>query len=387
MVQQDLENTRRKLLFSGVTAIISLLFVIIVGEVLTQFFFHPNGLPTPPEPSIIDPYEQNPYIHYTRPYLQVHLPGARYRVSRSSYEIEYTINSQGFRGPEIPPKGDRGKHRLLIIGDSIVEGLGVEFNETFAYRIADGLDQQGWEIINLGMQRASPIYYAANLPRYLAFVPDAILILIFENDLFDDRVTEADYFSLPFLDIQLENLSDSDEGSLCLQSHLCRLLKRITGKYHRSEIEEVIARNTKIDLLNKEQETVNSVAQWLVAPSMIDRQWSLSQAYLDFAVDLLQQHDVHILVMSLCLGTIGPGQHEFYHTHCRQLDWKVESWAAERNLSFLSLLPVISGAFEAYNPLEIMLENDGHPTKMLHGQLADYIQPWLITHLTSERYH
>jgi hypothetical protein len=47
----------------------------------------------------------------------------------------------------------------------------------------------------------------------------------------------------------------------------------------------------------------------------------------------------------------------------------------------LSLLPVISELFHRHRALDIMLKDDGHPTKMTHAALANALRPWIVDHL------
>ena len=86
------------------------------------------------------------------------------------------------------------------MGDSVAEGHGSAFDKTFTALLNQSFDASDWEVVNAGVQGASPIYYAANLQRYLLFEPDAVLMVLFENDLNDDQKLADAYFKLPILD-------------------------------------------------------------------------------------------------------------------------------------------------------------------------------------------
>src|SRR5262245_25264178 len=78
---------------------------------------HDVWIPLPP--ATLDPYGANPYVKSARPYGYFHIPHAQYIQARPpSYEVRYTINSLGFRGPELSFYPPLGTKRLLIVGDS-----------------------------------------------------------------------------------------------------------------------------------------------------------------------------------------------------------------------------------------------------------------------------
>src|SRR5262249_30185646 len=128
----------------------------------------PYGVPHPPPLRRVDPYKVNPYFFFARPYLQGYMPGATYEAERSSFRVTYQINQRGFRGPDIAAREATALKRLVVIGDSIVEGHGVQFDDVFTERLGVALRPVGWQVINAGVAGGSPIYYAANVPRYLA---------------------------------------------------------------------------------------------------------------------------------------------------------------------------------------------------------------------------
>jgi hypothetical protein len=74
----------------------------------------------------------------------------------------FVTNSLGFRDSDTRqvPLRPAGK-RLLIIGDSFTEGLGVRFESTFAGRIQSALRPRHIDVLNAGVASYSPsIYYA-----------------------------------------------------------------------------------------------------------------------------------------------------------------------------------------------------------------------------------
>jgi hypothetical protein len=276
--------------------------------------------------------------------------------------------------------------RLLIIGDSIVEGAGVPFDKAFPSQLGDMLRPFGWEILNVGVQGGSPVYYSANVPRYLAFKPDAVVLMIFENDLYDDRKQELNYFNLPLLDSGATLITDSNKRGILARSRVITLLRKAWHKHTRSPLEEVIWGNRAIDTSNQEQEALVELSQFLVAPSVFDQQWAMSENYLDYLVHSLRQRHINVLVTVFSLGALNPTVNEAFGTHARMLERKARDWAESRDLAFLSLFPVTIRAFQAYPAITVMIQNDGHPTEKMHHLLASFMKPWLLENLEQSKH-
>ena len=78
----------------------------------------------------------------------------------------------------------------------------------------ENLSSFGYEVINVGVQGGSPVYYATNLDRYLQFNPDIVVMILYENDLWEDRQRELNYNSLEHFDDIDKLLSTSKKGFL-----------------------------------------------------------------------------------------------------------------------------------------------------------------------------
>jgi len=357
--------------------------LFVLGELLARFLLSPRVFPAPPPRNMIDPYRPNPYIIQMRPYLYSHIPGATYIQARSYYRVKYEINSKGFRGPEVASQKQKGLKRLLIIGDSVVEGHGLEFTDTFSYLLNETFRQSGWEVVNAGVQGASPIYYAANVDRYISLQPDAVLIMIFENDIWDDRVREASYFKLglPYLDDADRLLVQSPMKNILSASYFYIALRRIWRHFTLLPFEGIVAKNRSIMIINEDYKTTGRLKPFLVAPSLIDQQWNMSRTYLDYVVASFRQHNIRVLVTNLSIKSVRPDSEPPYHTYAHNLDNRVYAWAQEKQLPFLSLLPVMTQVFKEKQIFEVVIKNDGHPTRDTHAMIAAALYPWLLQHL------
>jgi len=112
-------------------------------------------------------------------------PGAR--ILQSGKPV--SVNRAGYRGPELPLRGDGRETRLLLLGDSIAFGLEVGDQDTFAYRLHA---EPGFEVVNLAVDGYGPDQSLLKLEREgLRFAPDVVIMNVcLEND-FADAVSES----------------------------------------------------------------------------------------------------------------------------------------------------------------------------------------------------
>jgi lysophospholipase L1-like esterase len=106
----------------------------------------------------------------------------------AEFSVRYEINELGMRDIE-RSRNERGKPRILVIGDSFTEGYGVEGHETYPAILA-GLEPRDAEYINAGMRGMSPSFAYFRLLRLfdtgLDF--DFVLLQLFDNDFADDAL-------------------------------------------------------------------------------------------------------------------------------------------------------------------------------------------------------
>jgi hypothetical protein len=107
----------------------------------------------------------------------------------------YRINSLGLRDRavrDVPLTS--AKPRLLLIGDSFTEGIGVEYEKTFAGILADALAPRGIEVLNAGAASYTPFIYYRRIKHLIEEVGlrvDHVVVLIDIGDI-QDEVTYKD---------------------------------------------------------------------------------------------------------------------------------------------------------------------------------------------------
>jgi lysophospholipase L1-like esterase len=213
-----MELTRRKSLLINLALAASSLLCCLGGlEGIARFWEHKQA--------------QGPYAWELVASRRIKLD--RFAASSPGYtlmhpEEEYTwqgipvqINNQGLRGPEVSREKPAGTYRILNLGDSVVFGWGVQYEDTFGYQLQLLLDERHagegtkYEVINAGVP-------GWNMENALAFLkaegldyqPDLILLnFTVVNDVYGGSALEGSSQSLlewlrehtyfwPFLSVQ-----------------------------------------------------------------------------------------------------------------------------------------------------------------------------------------
>jgi lysophospholipase L1-like esterase len=101
-----------------------------------------------------------------------------------------TTNSRGFRGGETDIPKPQGRLRLVVIGDSVAFGMGVNDADTFSQQLEQLLraryPEREIDVVNLGVPGYATRQEVALLERNLSLLqPDIVLVGFYENDLPD----------------------------------------------------------------------------------------------------------------------------------------------------------------------------------------------------------
>ena len=377
-------SSRNTPIFCLLTAAVTLVSIIFLGEVGARLFFKPHTIPPVPPPDRINPYRPNPYVVNLRPYIFFHLPGARCTQKLFTHDNEYNINSMGFRSSEFTRHPPKGWQRLLIIGDSVVEGHGVQPEETFAALLNNRMKQDKWEVLNLGVQGSSPVYYAANLERYLYLNPDAVLLVIHENDLYDDEVREQSYFDFPVLESRAELFAGGTGQPLLEKSYLFKLLRTSFHTLKKTELENIIDANRQLPGIHAVRDSDRKLSSFAVPEKSFARRMDMSRKYLTFTMEKLREQGVDMMISSLCTVTQAMPSITAYTEHCRRLDEGIAQWADAYNVPYISLVPTMKQALDDHKTKDILIINDFHPTPFMHSLLADDLSPFLAKQLTEK---
>jgi lysophospholipase L1-like esterase len=163
------------------------LVAFAIGELTARLTWRPP--PDPPRAATAD----RPELPVLKTLMQLARPNTRGVMPNRTY---YRTNSRGVRGPEYARPAPPGVFRIVIAGDSITMGAGVEEEDTYAARLEAALaarhPDRRFEVINAGLAGLDIEQVVGRLEKVgLPYAPDLVVYGWTMND-----ITGPDYREL-----------------------------------------------------------------------------------------------------------------------------------------------------------------------------------------------
>jgi hypothetical protein len=318
----------------------------------------------------------------------------------SWYNIKYPLytNSLGFRDAEIrhiPLQTD--KKRILFMGDSHTEGVGVPFNETFTGQLNNKLDTSEIEVLNAAAVSYSPrIYYLKTkyLLEEVRLKFDEIIVFIDLSDIQNEIVYQSYEPEFPgflkrlLFDLKYRLVNNSFTLHTISQfkrnRQTTRFLKKaaVFDKYRQNEahVDALDLYTSFFDgfddntLLSNPQ--FHGVSGWLYNKDFTE----LAQTGLELGKEnMLKLHQLcreHGISMTI---SVHPWQEQIAMMQPEDkyvLFWK--KFADGNGIGFINLYPVfINPPVSAALGMEYFIPNDNHWNKNGHWLAANILHEYL----------
>ena len=164
----------KRILLNFFLCLFSVSVVLATGEIIFRVF----NIYQPDRPKLLTEYD---------PLLGWKLkPKAQGQHKTMEYVVNQAINSKGLRGPEISYNKPRGTFRVLLLGDSFVEGYMVDFDKHFSQIMQHDLQKHGIEaeVICGGVRGYSTdqqlLFYENEGKKYH---PEITVLMFYDNDI------------------------------------------------------------------------------------------------------------------------------------------------------------------------------------------------------------
>jgi len=313
-------------------------------------------------------------------------------ASRASFEetwgkVTYRINtnSLGFKDAEVRDVSldvPADKTRLLILGDSFGEGIGVPYEKTFPGLLQQRLGTARYEVLNASVASYSPLFYYLKL-RYLLETThlkmQQVLVLIDISDIQD----EVEYYGFePLMETPLSRRTD-----VFLKGHsfsYATLRPAIKAAFQRVQARlahgggasaeaanEPAAAPRDLDVMdffaNRRQER----ARWTFDDAVFEK-WGrrgvqIATRHLEALTALCASHGVKLTLAVYPW----PAQIAQRDLDSRQVRiWK--EFAAAQRIDFINLFPAFIGAEDPASTIERwFIRGDNHWNEAGHREVAD----------------
>lgn len=115
-------------------------------------------------------------------------PGQVHHLPSTEFDFEYAINADGVRDLEHELAKPEGVRRIVIFGDSFVEGVGAQREQSWPAQLEGLLGSSGAavEVFNAGVSGSDPCFEVQLLKqRFLRYEPDLVIVSLNASDQVD----------------------------------------------------------------------------------------------------------------------------------------------------------------------------------------------------------
>jgi lysophospholipase L1-like esterase len=292
---------------------------------------------------------------------------------------QMSTNSLGFRDRhvrDVPLQSE--DHRVVLIGDSMIEGLGVEFDESVAGRLQARWSDEGVEVLNAAAVSYSPRLYDLRI-RYLVEEQgvrfDQLVVFIDISDIQDET------FYASFQPARAAGLTKPRRGWWQRHSLVANVARRVASDSKR--IDNRFRTDAEINVwmegteayLKSERSPEQGRFEWTVNEAVYNawgaRGLALAKKHMSQLVELCREHKIELSVV------VYPSPIQIYASDrdSRQVKFWQE-FCEETDVRFINLFPAFldrahTGPAEVYR--KFFITSDVHWNPAGHQLVADLV--------------
>ena len=318
------------------------------------------------------------------------------------WESHFSINSQGLRDKEYSLQKPDNTYRILMVGDSFIEGQGQEIENTVSKLLEKSLTSAAInkkvEVINAGVLSYSPLLeYQYLKERGLALNPDLVILNFDMGDVIDDQWYESELIrDAEGQPKMFREPPDLNTTMYETNQFLPFIPKSVKSFFHQnSHLYLVLANSIK----NKKLMLYPEIGQAIIKPGIpgndklivtrdnvenYDDLWTLTKSNLRLIKRLLRDRGVDFLLTTYPYGHQVSAEE---WVEGRKV-WFFENIVYDNDRAFKTLEEFSSSEgikfhnmtsdFRAEKRHPIFFKTDGHWTKLGHQIAASSLEKYLL---------
>lgn len=262
------------------------------------------------------------------------------------HSYRMVTNSLGFRDSRkkrIDPNAN-GDQRLLLMGDSYTEGLGVPFEKSFAGLLSNKLKQEGVEVLNAAAVSYSPkLYYLKTkyLIEQVGLEFDRMMVFIDISDI-QDEVTYLDFSPKPdsreFF-TRFKEFMDDHSFLFHSISDLTSRDKQISNQFRRSQNADIDVWFGNLDRYKNNPDPEKGRFSWTV-DSTVFQSWGikglkLARDHMDSLVSLCRENGIEVAI------AVYPSPVQVFARDINSIQVRFwQEFSSKHQVPFLNLFPL-----------------------------------------------
>lgn len=323
------------------------------------------------------------------------IPNSQCREKTDEYDVLYKVNSMGLRDYEMSLAKAEGTKRILFLGDSFTQGIGVNLEETMVKKLEGILNDGGggqFETINGGIAASATVQELAFLENVgINFNPDLVIVNLNSSD-FLEEVASIKY-SLQY-----------EDGRMVFNTRKKSYLPKFLEKYLKNNsffYQQLFKNRQKLWKLLGHPDYVNSGVDakpgdpahdlFAITREIGDREFEelfdQATARVSQISDFLKDRDILLLVVFIPHGhQISPSQwvsgRKVYqlteNEYPTRLNLRLAEFAKSKDIDFLDLSQKFKEHLLASADDKIYFDYDGHLTPLGNRLAAQAIYEYIL---------
>lgn len=194
------------------------------------------------------------------------------------------IDSHGFHDTDFPRAKPAGELRILALGDSVTQGYGVTYTQTFCAALERLLPQvdrshKSFEVINAGVHGYSTYQERGVLARNLDLDPDLVLVGFVMNDVTEPFVVDANFGGTGLDYHGVTQTGNPVSGWLANETGVGRLLQLLAARGKSLEAEKRLELYNVRHMAETSREEPTMREAWKIILGQLDETYALARAH------------------------------------------------------------------------------------------------------------